>query len=122
MECPHHPAGAMVNSTLALLALLGSADLLGLMPEQIISQPMGQHIVRVPVQEQGLPLTVGIIARSSSAVSPAIRNFISHLHTTAHQLYQNARLVHSSLKPSAYEWRSNRRTMTRLSLSGLINH
>ena len=83
---PPPPAGAMVNSTLALLALLGSADLLGLMPEQIISQPMGQHIVRVPVQEAGLPLTIGIIARSSSAVSPAIRNFISHLHRAAHQL------------------------------------
>ncbi len=80
------PAGAMVNSTLALLALLGSADLLGLMPEQIISHPLGHNIVRVPVQEPGLPLTVGIIVRSSSVVSPAIRHFISHLHRAAHQL------------------------------------
>ncbi|MEY3638815.1 MAG: hypothetical protein RIR68_1948, partial [Pseudomonadota bacterium] len=83
---PPPPAGAMVNSTLALLSLLGSADLLGLMPEQIISHPLGQNIVQVPVQEPGLPLTVGIIVRSSSAVSLAIRHFISHLHRAAHQL------------------------------------
>jgi LysR family transcriptional regulator, regulator of abg operon len=83
---PSPPAGAVVNSTLALLALLGSADLLGLMPEQIISHPLGHGIVRVPVEESGLPLTVGIIIRSSSVVSPAIRHFISHLHRAAHQL------------------------------------
>ena len=83
---PPPPAGAMVNSTLALLALLGSADLLGLMPEQIISHPLGHNIVRVPVEEPGLPLTVGTIIRSSSAVSPALRHFISHLHRAAHQL------------------------------------
>jgi LysR family transcriptional regulator, regulator of abg operon len=80
------PAGAMVNSTLALLSLLGSADLLGLMPEQIVAHPLGQNIVRVPLEEMGLPLTVGIIIRSSSAVSPAIRHFISHLHRAAYQL------------------------------------
>ena len=83
---PPPPAGAMVNSTLALLALLGSADLLGLMPEQIVSHPLGHNIVRVPVEEPGLPLTVGTIIRSSSAVSPALRHFISHLHRAAHQL------------------------------------
>jgi DNA-binding transcriptional LysR family regulator len=83
---PPPPAGAMVNSTLALLSLLGSADLLGLMPEQIVSHPLGQNIVQVPVQEPGLPLTVGIIVRSSSVVSLAIRHFVSHLHRAAHQL------------------------------------
>lgn len=83
---PPPPAGAMVNSTLALLALLGSADLLGLMPEQIIAHPLGQNIVRVPLEETGLALSVGIIIRSSSAVSPAIRHFISHLHRAAHQI------------------------------------
>lgn len=83
---PAPPAGAVVNSTLALLALLGSADLLGLMPEQIISHRLGQNIVRVPLQEPGLRLTVGVMIRSSSVVSPAIRHFISHLHRAAHQL------------------------------------
>jgi len=80
------PAGAMVNSTLALLALLGSGDLLGLMPEQIISHRLGKNITRVPIQEEGLPLTVGVMIRSSSVVSPAIRHFISHLHRAAHHL------------------------------------
>ncbi len=83
---PPPPAGAMVNSTLALMALLGSNDLLGLMPEQIVSHPLGQDIVRVPLEEPGLPLTVGTIIRSGSVVSPAIRQFISHLHRAAHQL------------------------------------
>ena len=80
------PVGAMVNSTLALLALLGSGDLMGLMPEQIIAHPLGQDIVRVPVAEPGLPLSVGAIIRSGSVVSPAIRQFIAHLHRAAHQL------------------------------------
>jgi len=84
MKAP--PAGAVVNSTLALLALLGSADLLGLMPEQIISHRFGQNIVRLNLQEPGLPLTVGVIVRSGSVASPAIRHFISHLHRAANQL------------------------------------
>ena len=87
---PAPPVGAMVNSTLALLALLGSGDLLGLMPEQIIAHPLGQDIVRVPLEEPGLPLTVGAIIRSGSVVSPAIRQFIAHLHRAAHQLRKAA--------------------------------
>ena len=83
---PPPPAGALVNSTLALLSLLGSGDLLGLMPEQILLNTLGQNIVKVPVQEPGLPLTIGIIIRSSSVISPAIRQFISHLHRAAYQL------------------------------------
>jgi DNA-binding transcriptional LysR family regulator len=83
------PVGAMVNSTLALLALIGSGDLLGLMPKQILTQPLaGQDIVEVPLEEPGLPLTVGAIIRSGSVVSPAIRQFIAHLHRAAHQLGQ----------------------------------
>lgn len=83
---PAPPVGAMVNSTLALLALIGSGDLLGLMPEQIVSRPLGQEITRVPLEEPGLPLTVGTIIRSGSVVSPAIRQFIAHLQRAAHQL------------------------------------
>lgn len=83
---PAPPAGAMVNSTLALLALIGSGDLLGLMPEQIVAHPLGQDIARVPLEEPGLPLTVGTIIRSGSVVSPAIRHFIAHLQRAAHQL------------------------------------
>ena len=36
----------MVTSTLTLLALLGSDDLLGLMPEQIVSHPLGPRPMR----------------------------------------------------------------------------
>lgn len=81
------PVGAIVNSTLSLLALIGSGDLLGLMPEQIVSHPLAaQDIVRVPLAEAGLPLTVGTIIRKSSVVSPSIRQFIAHLQRAAHQL------------------------------------
>lgn len=83
---PAPPVGAMVNSTLALLALIGSGDLLGLMPEQIVSRPLGQEIARLPLEEPGLPLTVGTIIRSGSVVSPTIRQFIAHLQRAAHQL------------------------------------
>ena len=83
-QLPAPPVGAMVNSTLALLALIGSGDLLGLMPQQIVSHPLaGQDIVVVPLEEPGLPLTVGVIVRSGSVVSPAIRQFIVHLHRAA---------------------------------------
>jgi DNA-binding transcriptional LysR family regulator len=78
-----------VEFTMALLALIGSGDLLGLMPQQIVHQPLaGQDIVEVPLEEPGLPLTVGTIIRSGSVVSPAIRHFIAHLHRAAHQLGQ----------------------------------
>jgi DNA-binding transcriptional LysR family regulator len=84
---PPPPVGAMVNSTLALLALIGSGDLLGLMPEQIVSHPLaGQDITRVLLEEPGLSLTVGTIVRSGSVVSPAIRQFIAHLQRAAHHL------------------------------------
>lgn len=84
---PAPPVGAVVNSTLALLALIGSSDLLGLMPSQIVSQPLaGQDIVELPLEEPGLPLTVGVIIPSGSVVSPAIRQFIAHLHRAAHHL------------------------------------
>jgi LysR family transcriptional regulator, regulator of abg operon len=83
---PPPPVGAMVNSTLALMALLGSGDLLGLMPEQIVAHALGKDISRVPLEEPGLALTVGVIVRSGSLVSPAIRQFTAHLHRAAHQL------------------------------------
>jgi len=88
------PAGAMVNSTLALLALLGSGDLLGLMPEQIVTHPLGREIVRIPLLDSGLPLSVGVIIRSGSVVSPAIRQFIAHLHRAAHQLSASSQADH----------------------------
>lgn len=81
------PTGAVVNSTLALLSLVGSGDYVGLLPRQIAQHPLAAaYISIVPIAEAGLPLTVGAIIRSDSVVSPAIRHFIAHLHRAAHQL------------------------------------
>lgn len=79
--------GAVVNSTLALLSLVGSGDLVGLLPQQIAQHPLcARYLSVVPVAEEGLPLTVGAIVRSDSAVSPAVRHFIAHLHRAAHHI------------------------------------
>jgi LysR family transcriptional regulator, regulator of abg operon len=79
--------GAVVNSTLALLSLVGSGDFVGLLPQQIAQHPVcARYLSRVPVLEEGLPLTVGAIVRSDSAVSPAVRHFIAHLHRAAHHV------------------------------------
>ncbi|WP_066258443.1 LysR family transcriptional regulator [Hydrogenophaga flava] len=83
--------GAVVNSTLALLSLVGSGDLVGLLPQQIAAHPLcARYLSVVPVEEEGLPLTVGAIVRSDSAVSPAVRHFIAHLHRAAHHINQGA--------------------------------
>lgn len=79
--------GAVVDSTLTLLALVGTGDYVGLLPRQIAQHPLAAaYISIVPLAESGLPLTVGVIIRSNSVVSPAIRHFIAHLHRAAHQL------------------------------------
>lgn len=81
------PMGAVVNSTLTLLALVGTGDYVGLLPRQIAQHPLAApYLSIVPVEETGLPLSVGAIIRSDSVVSPAIRHFIAHLHRAAHQL------------------------------------
>lgn len=79
--------GAVVNSTLTLLSLVGTGDYVGLLPRQIAQHPLAApYISIVPVAEAGLPLAIGAIIRSDSVVSPAIRHFIAHLHRAAHQL------------------------------------
>lgn len=79
--------GAVVNSTLTLLSLVGTGDYVGLLPRQIAQHPLtAPYVSIVPVAEAGLPLTIGAIIRSDSVVSPAIRHFIAHLHRAAHQL------------------------------------
>jgi LysR family transcriptional regulator of abg operon len=84
---PAPPVGAVVNSTLALLSLVGSGDYVGLMPRQIAEHPLASPFISlVPVAESGLPLHIGVMIRSDSVVSPAIRHFIAHLHRAAHQL------------------------------------
>jgi LysR family transcriptional regulator, regulator of abg operon len=84
---PPPPVGAVVNSTLALLSIVATGDFVGLMPQQITLHPLAAHYLSVvPVQEQGLPLSVGAIVRSDSVVSPAVRHFIAHLHRAAHHI------------------------------------
>ncbi|GAA6143571.1 LysR substrate-binding domain-containing protein [Hydrogenophaga sp. 5NK40-0174] len=83
---PAPRVGAMVNSTLALISLVGSGDFVGLLPIQIARHPLcARYLSIVPVAEQGLPLTVGAMVRSDATVSPAVRHFIAHLHRAAHQ-------------------------------------
>jgi LysR family transcriptional regulator, regulator of abg operon len=82
---PPPPVGAVVNSTLALLALVGMGDYVGLLPHQIAQHPLvANHMEVLPLAEVGLPLQIGAIIRSDSVVSPAIRQFIAHLHRAAH--------------------------------------
>jgi LysR family transcriptional regulator, regulator of abg operon len=84
------PVGAIVNSTLALLSIVATGDILGLMPRQIAMHPMAaEYISIVPVVEVGLDLQVGAIVRSDSVLSPAIRHLITHLHRAAHQVAVN---------------------------------
>lgn len=84
---PAPPAGAIVNSTLALLCIIATSDVLGLLPHQIAEHPIAtQFVTQIPVEEGGLDLSVGVITRSDSVVSPAIRHFIAHLHRAAHQV------------------------------------
>ncbi|MFZ4286372.1 LysR family transcriptional regulator [Variovorax sp. HJSM1_2] len=84
---PSPRVGAVVNSTLALLSLVAAGDCVALMPRQIALQPIMQaHLSIINVHERGLPLEVGVMVRSDAAMSPAIRQFIAHLHRAAHQL------------------------------------
>ncbi|WP_367849301.1 LysR family transcriptional regulator [Rhodoferax sp. WC2427] len=79
--------GAVVNSTLALLALVSSGDYVALMPRQIAEHPLvAQFISIIDIAEQGYPLQVGAILRSDSAVSPVLRHLLTHLHRAAHHI------------------------------------
>lgn len=80
-------AGAVVNSTLALLSLVATGDYVALMPRQIAMQaPASQFISIIEIEEEGYELEVGAILRSDSALSPVLRHLISHLHRAAHQV------------------------------------
>ena len=86
-QLPAPPAAASVTSTLALLALLGSSDFVGLLPEQLTSHPIAaQVVVAPPIAEAGLPLQIGAIARHESLVLPSVRHFIAHLHRAAYRV------------------------------------
>lgn len=92
-DLPAPAVGAVVNSTLALLSLVGSGDFVGLMPVQIAHHPVcTQYLQTVPIREQGLSLQVGAIVRRDAVMSPAVRQFITHLHRAAHQVTQASSL------------------------------
>jgi LysR family transcriptional regulator of abg operon len=84
---PAPPVGAVVNSTLALLSLVGTGDFVGLLPEQIAAHPVAApFIATIPIAEGGLPLTIGVMVRNESVMLPAVRHFIAHLHRAAHHV------------------------------------
>jgi len=92
-DLPAPTVGAVVNSTLALLSLVGSGDFVGLMPVQIAHHPVcAQYLQTVPIREQGLSLQVGAIVRRDAVMSPAVRQFITHLHRAAHHVTQASSL------------------------------
>lgn len=77
---PPAPA-AMVNSTLSLLALIGSSDCVGLMPLRIARHPAAAPFMTVvPIREGHLALTLGVMVRHDAMLKPAVRQFIAHLH------------------------------------------
>ncbi|MFA9439359.1 LysR family transcriptional regulator [Uliginosibacterium sp. sgz301328] len=81
------PAGALVNSTLGLLSIVGSGNCVGLLPRQIAVHPFAmQHLEIVSVAEGPLRLTLGALARADSALKPSVRHFLAHLHRAAHYL------------------------------------
>jgi DNA-binding transcriptional LysR family regulator len=82
---PPAPA-AMVNSTLALLALVSQGDYVGLMPMPIATHPAAAPFMSVvPIKEGHLALTLGAIVRRGALLKPAVRQFIAHLHRAAQQ-------------------------------------
>ena len=84
---PPPPAAAMVNSTLALMAVIGSGDYVGLMPMPIATHPAAAPFLAVvPIREGHLRLTVGAITKPGALLKPAARHFISHLQRAANHL------------------------------------
>lgn len=84
---PPPPVGAVVNSTLGLLAIIASGNCVGLMPQAIAVHPFArEHLDIVPVAEGPLELTLGALARGEAALKPAVRHFMAHLHRAAHHL------------------------------------
>lgn len=76
-----------MNSTLALLALVSTGNYVAVMPRQIATQSIAsQFISIIDVEEDGLDLEVGAILRTESALSPVVRNLITHLHRAANQV------------------------------------
>lgn len=88
------PAAALVNSTLALLALICGGDHVGLMPQPIAMHPLAaQFMTPLTLREGPLLATLVAMSRPQNAVSPAVRHFVAHLGRAAHQLGKNSSLT-----------------------------
>lgn len=77
------PVGALVNSTLALLAIITTSECVGLLPKHIALHSFAaQHMDTVSVED---PLTAELVAlaRAEVAVKPSVRHFLAHLHRAA---------------------------------------
>jgi DNA-binding transcriptional LysR family regulator len=71
---------AIVNSTLALLALIAGGEGVGLMPLALAHHPAAAPFMAVvPIEEGPLRLTLGAIVRPEAALKPAVRGFLTHL-------------------------------------------
>lgn len=87
---PPAPA-AVVNSTLALLALITQGDYVGLMPKPITLHPaVGPYLSVVPVREGPLLQTLGAIVRRGVMLKPAVRHFVAHLQRAAQHVQRAA--------------------------------
>ncbi len=81
--------GATVNSTLGLLSLIGSGDFVGLMPAPLMRHPVAATFLSMPPLREGpLALTVHAITKADTALKPAVRHFLAHLHRAAHHIQQ----------------------------------
>jgi LysR family transcriptional regulator, regulator of abg operon len=81
------PAAALVNSTLGLLAIIAGGSCVGLLPQQIAMHPFAQqHLSIVPVTEGPLELELVALVRADTALMPAVRHFLAHLHRAAHHM------------------------------------
>ncbi len=77
-------AAAVVNSTLALLSVIGGGDHVGLMPTAIATHPAAAPFLAVvPIAEGHLRLTIGTITRPDALLKPAVRHFVAHLTRAA---------------------------------------
>ena len=76
--------GAVVNSTLGLISLIASGNYVGLMPKKLMESPIAKkYLCQIKTVEPPLKLTLGVIVRHDKFLSPAIKNFIKHLHRAA---------------------------------------
>jgi LysR family transcriptional regulator of abg operon len=86
------PAGALVNSTLGLLAILTSGNCVGLLPQQIAAHRFAaEYLDVIDVAEGPLHLTLGALARADAALKPSVRHFLAHLHRAAQHLTAGVR-------------------------------